>query len=219
VSAPPYDSANLSVKVADDPAAARENRNRLATTLGLGVPEQWWWLEQVHGTGVAVASGDAPADEPVADAAVTASAGTPLVVLTADCAPLALACDDAAAVVHAGWSGLLAGVVEEAVARLRAVGRGAVRALLGPCVHPARYEFGRADLDRVVARLGPSVEARTEAGTPALDLSAGVRAALLGVGVSAFDDVDVCTATSTDYFSHRRDGETGRQGLVLVLEG
>jgi YfiH family protein len=219
VSSPPYDSANLSLRVADDTAAVRENRRRLAAALGLGAPEQWWWLQQVHGTDVAVASGDAPASEPVADAAITAQQGTPLVVLTADCAPLALACDDAAAVVHAGWSGLLAGVVEEAVAQLRAVGRGAIRAVLGPCVHPARYEFGRADLDRVVARFGPSVEARTEVGTPALDLPAGVRAALLGVGVSSFEDFDVCTAASTDYFSHRREGETGRQALVLVLEG
>jgi len=227
VSRPPYDSANLSFGVADDPAAVRENRHRLAATLGLGAPEQWWWLQQVHGTGVVVASAvptahetaDVTGDEPVADAAVTAQQGTPLVVLTADCAALALACDGAAAVVHAGWSGLVAGVVEEAVARLRAIGNGEIRALLGPCVHPARYEFGRADLDRVVARLGPTVEARTEAGAPALDLPAGVGAALLGVGVSSFDDVDVCTAASPDYFSHRREGQTGRQALVLVLEG
>jgi YfiH family protein len=222
VSRPPYGSANLSVRVADDPTAVRENRHRLAATLGLGAPEQWWWLQQVHGTGVVVASGaptaHAAADEPAADAAVTAQQGTPLVVLTADCAPLALACDDAAAVVHAGWAGLLAGVVEEAVARLRAIGNGDIRAMLGPCVHAERYEFGRADLGRVVARLGPSVEARTEAGAPALDLPAGVRAALLGVGVSSFEDVDVCTAASPDYFSHRREGETGRQALVVVLE-
>jgi purine-nucleoside/S-methyl-5'-thioadenosine phosphorylase / adenosine deaminase len=218
VSAPPYDSANLSTRVADDPAAVRENRNRLAAALGLGAPRDWWWLQQVHGTDVVEATGAATGAEPCADAAVTARAGTPLVVLTADCAPLALACDDAAAVVHAGWTGLLAGVVEEAVARLRATGRGAVRAVLGPCVHPARYQFGRADLERVVARLGPSVEARTDAGEPALDLPAGVRAALRGVGVETFDDVDVCTATSPDYFSYRREGETGRQALVLVLD-
>ena len=86
-------------------------------------------------------------------------------------------------------------------------------------MHPAHYEFGRADLDRLVAHLGPSVEARSQSGAPALDLPAGVRAALLGVGVGAFEDVGVCTAASTDYFSHRREGETGRQALVLWLEG
>jgi copper oxidase (laccase) domain-containing protein len=139
-------------------------------------------------------------------------------VLTADCAPVALTCDDAVAVVHAGWGGLLAGVVEAAVTRLRANGSGDVRAALGPCIRPARYEFGEVDLARMVERFGPSVASRTEWGTPALDIPAGVRAALEGVGVTAFDDAGVCTAASPEHFSHRRDGGTGRQALIAVIE-
>lgn len=154
----------------------------------------------------------------MADAAITAHLGVPLVILTADCAPIALATDDAIAVVHAGWVGLLAGVIDEAVTRLRGIGHGDVRAVLGPCIHPARYEFGRDDLDRVIAQFGPEVEGRTNDGKLALDLPTAVRRALLAAGVRAFDDVDVCTATSPDHYSHRRDGETGRQALVMVRE-
>jgi purine-nucleoside/S-methyl-5'-thioadenosine phosphorylase / adenosine deaminase len=172
----------------------------------------------VHGTTVLDAdrgSGDAL---PPADAAVTTTPGRPLVVLTADCAPLALATDDALAVVHAGWGGLLGGVIEAATERLRATGTGGVRAALGPCIHPARYEFGPDDLERVVAAYGPAVAGRTAAGAPALDLPAAVRAALARAGVHDLHDVDVCTAASPDHFSYRRDGDTGRQALVAVLD-
>lgn len=195
-----------------------ENRRRLADARGLPEPTTWWWLRQVHGATVVDALGPPGPRPPDADAAVTTEAGRPLVVLTADCAPLVLADDDALAVVHVGWLGLCAGVVEAAAARLRQVGHGPVRAALGPCIHPARYEFGVDDLDRVVARYGDAVRGRTTAGRPALDLPAGVRAALGGVGVGDLHDVDVCTAASPDHFSYRRDGQTGRQGVVAVLE-
>ena len=195
----------------------RENRVRLAATLGLGDPGGWWWLHQVHGAAVLDADGPPPVAVPPADAAVTTAPGRPLAVLTADCAPLVLACDDALAVVHAGWVGLLAGVVEAAVARVRTRGGGPVRAALGPCIHPDRYAFGAADLARVAAAYGPSVAARTLEGEPALDLPAGGRAALVAAGVTDVHDVEVSTAASPDYFSYRRDGETGRQAVVAVL--
>jgi YfiH family protein len=217
-SAPPYDTANLGDHVGDDPARVAENRSLLATRLGFADPEGWCWLRQVHGTDVVDAASARHGPWPEADAAVTREANLPMVVLTADCAPLALASDDAAAVVHVGWSGLLAGVVEAAVTRLRANGNGAVRAALGPCIRPARYEFGEADLARMVAHFGPGVADRTEWGSPALDIPAGVRAALERVGVTAFDDAGVCTAASPEYFSHRRDGATGRQALIAVIE-
>jgi YfiH family protein len=178
-------------------------------------PAAWVWLRQVHGRRVVTVDA-APSEPPAADAAVTTELGLPLVVLTADCAPVALASPGGVAVLHAGWPGLEQGVVPAAVDALRAVAPGAVTAWLGPCVHPDRYEFGPDLLARLVARLGPEVASTTGAGTPALDVPTAVRVALERAGVEQIIDVDVCTAASPDHFSHRRDGVTGRQAVVVV---
>ena len=217
VSAPPYDTCNVGDHVGDQPDAVAANRARVGRAAGLGDPIGWVWIRQVHGTAGHVASEPTGADPPEADAAVTATPGLPVAVLTADCAPVALACADAVGVVHAGHRGLEHGVIERAVEQLRAIGSGPVHAYLGPCIRPARYEFGESDLARLVARLGPEVEAVTAAGRPALDIPAAVRAALRGCGVDAFDDGGVCTASSAAHFSYRRDGVTGRQATIVVL--
>jgi YfiH family protein len=174
-------------------------------------------MRQVHGANVHVAERPTGPEPPDADAAVTAARGLPLAVLTADCAPVALACDGAVGVVHAGHRGLEQGVIPAAVAQLRAIGTGPVRAYLGPCIRPARYEFGAADLARLVAGLGPEVEGRTDRGQPALDIPTAVRVALREAGVDALVDGGECTASSDAYFSYRRDGTTGRQATIVVL--
>ena len=198
--------------------AVAENRRRLAARLGLPDPDRWRWLRQVHGARAVTLAGPATGT-PEADAAVTTVPGLPLVVLTADCAPIALCAGNAVGVVHAGWPGLLAGIVGAGVAALRAADPEVpVRAVLGPCVHPGRYEFGVDDLARLVDRFGPDVAARTDDGRPALDIPAAVRIALAAAGVVDVVDVDVCTSASADHFSHRRDGTTGRQALIAVLE-
>jgi len=217
VSPAPYESCNVGDHVGDAPEHVRENRRRLAAAVDAGDPDRWVWIRQVHGTDVHVATAPNGPDVPEADAVVTAVRRLPVAVLTADCAPVALACDDAVGVVHAGHRGLEHGVIELAVERLRETGHGPVRAYLGPCIRPARYEFGDADLARLVARFGPAVAGRTEAGRPALDIPAAVRAALAACGVETFDDSGVCTASSPAYFSYRRDGVTGRQATIAVL--
>jgi YfiH family protein len=217
VSAAPYDSCNVGDHVGDAPEAVAVNRERVAAEAGLGSPSGWVWMRQVHGADVHVATAPTGAEPPAADAAVTATRGLPLAVLTADCAPVALACDDAVGVVHAGHRGLEQGVIPAAVAQLRAIGRGPVRAYLGPCIRPARYEFGAADLARLVERLGPEVEGRTCDGRPALDIPSAVRTALRDAGVEDFVDGGACTASSDAYFSYRRDGVTGRQATIVVL--
>ena len=174
-------------------------------------------MRQVHGAAVHVASRPTGVEPPEADAAVTAVRGLPIAVITADCAPLALACDDAVGVVHAGHRGLELGVIEAAVAALREIGNGPVRAYLGPCIRPARYEFGEADLARLVARFGPEVAARTHDGRPALDIPTAVRIALGACAVDDFADAGVCTAASPAHYSYRRDGLTGRQATIAVL--
>ena len=93
---------------------------------------------------------------------------------------------------------------------------GPITAVLGPCIHPECYEFSPSDLSAVVERLGPEVVGKTSAGRPALDVPRAIRVALAGVGVTDVTDVDVCTACSPDHFSHRRDGTTGLQTMLLV---
>ena len=221
VSTGAYSSNDLADHVGDDPASVRENRLRLAAGLAAEEPSvprdptAWVWLRQVHGVDVTTAG---PAlSPPEADASVTGESGRPLVVLTADCAPIAIANDTALGVVHAGWLGLEGGVIDAAVRTLRATGSGPVHAVLGPCIQPARYEFGADLLARLTARLGSDVASRTERGAPALDIPTAVRRSCERVGVDRFDDVDLCTAASPDHFSFRRDGVTGRQAVVAVL--
>ncbi|MEX1008198.1 MAG: polyphenol oxidase family protein [Acidimicrobiia bacterium] len=243
VSRGPYESANLAYHVGDEPDAVAENRALAAARAGMGRPDQWACVHQVHGNGVvrfdappgsgtepafrsgtepAFRSGTEPAfrsgTEPDADASVTTAIGLPLVILTADCAPLAIVGDGAVAAVHVGWAGLEAGVVERAANAVRAVAPGPLRAVLGPCIHPGRYEFGPGLLERLVTRFGVEIAALTEADRPALDIPAAVRIALRNAGVDALDDVGVCTASSPDYFSYRRDGDTGRQAMLVVRE-
>jgi polyphenol oxidase len=216
VSGAPFDSCNVCDHVGDDASAVTKNRARVAAAAGLPAPDQWCWMEQVHGTAVAIV--DLPIDPPpVADALVTATRGLPLAVVTADCAPVVLASDDAVGVVHAGHRGLLAGVIATAVDALRAIGTGDVRAALGPCIRAPRYEFGARDLAPLVAVFGDDIAVHTEWGTPALDLAAAVRIALAREGVDQFTDSGVCTSRSPDHFSYRRDGATGRQATIAVL--
>lgn len=213
----PYASCNLADHVGDDPAVVAENRRRVAAALALPGPQHWVYLHQVHGAAAVTVDAAVP-DPPVADAAVTARPGLPLAVLAADCAPVALLAPDAVGVVHAGWGGLLAGVVEAAVAALRSLTAGPVTAVLGPCVHPARYEFGRDGLARLAAAYGTAVATVTEWGTPALDLPTAVRLACARAGVDEFEDLGICTAATPSLFSYRRDGVTGRQAVVAVLQ-
>jgi YfiH family protein len=211
---------NVGDHVGDDPAAVAARRAALRADVGVADDTHWTWLRQVHGAAVHVATGPAAADpeSPVADAAVTSTSGLALAVVTADCAPLVIACDDAVGVVHAGHRGLAEGVIEAAVAKLRELGTGDVSAFLGPCIRPARYEFGADDLARCVAQFGPEVAGRTRAGRPALDIPAAIRIVLERVAVKMFDDSDICTADSPDYFSYRRDRDTGRQATIALLQ-
>lgn len=176
------------------------------------------WLSQVHGNGVAVVSPAHPAAGrgEQGDALVTAT-DSALAVMTADCAPVALSSPEGVvAAVHAGWRGVVAGVLQEAVAVMRMQGAGRISAALGPCIRAECYAFDGAALDRVVARVGASVRSERADGTPALDLPAAVAVALEEAGADLVVDVGECTACAGDrYFSHRARGETARQAMVV----
>jgi copper oxidase (laccase) domain-containing protein len=151
--------------------------------------------------------------------------GAVLAVHTADCGGVLLwdASGRTGAVVgaaHAGWRGLEAGVLERTVAAMADLGAVAVSWQLGPCISGPEYEFGADDLDRLVDRYGPTLRTTTATGGPALDLRAGVRAALGAVGATEDrDGPDVCTATSDRHWSWRARQDTGRQASVIWFEG
>lgn len=183
------------------------------------VPGPWTALRQVHGAEVVRVEAAGQHHGAAADAAVTASSASPIAVQTADCAPIALLAEGGAVgVVHAGWRGLVSGVVERAVAALTELAGPPVRAVLGPCIHPECYEFADPELAAMVRRFGEGVRATTAAGTPALDLPNAVRLALEEVEVPLDTSHCTCTACGGRWFSHRARGETARQVLVAWIE-
>src|SRR5215217_338369 len=172
----PYDSFNLGEHVGDDPAAVAANRARVARELG--VPDdRLVWMNQVHGTGVAVVDGPQDGAVPATDALVTATPGLVLAVLVADCVPILLADHDrgVVAAVHAGREGVRQGVLPAALSAMAGLGARArhVTALLGPAVCGECYEVP-APMQAEVARVAPAAAVPTRTGTAGLDLRAGI---------------------------------------------
>jgi YfiH family protein len=225
VSQGPYRSLNVGFGVGDDPAAVRANRRRLAAALSL---DAFAVAGLVHGARLArvgprrAGAGFADPGGRIrgADGLLATAAGLAVAVTCADCLPVVLAPGDgrSVAVVHAGWRGIAAGILQRAVA---ALGRpDELRAAIGPAVRPCHYEVGE-DVARAVARgaEGRAVTSR-RGGRIALDLVATAARALRLLGVRRVEVADLCTACHPDrFFSHRRDGTTGRQAAIAVRLG
>ena len=218
ISQGPYGWFNLGDHVGDDPAAVAENRRRLRAAAGL--PGEPSWLSQVHG--VAVADLDSPAGHGAADAAITRAAGKVCAILTADCLPILFASDsgDAVAAAHAGWRGLAAGVIEATVHALR-VPPESLLAWLGPAIGPKHFEVGAEVRDALLkddARAGLAFEPNAR-GRFMADLEMLARRRLQKLGVSRINGGGECTFARPDrFFSHRRDGITGRQATLIWRE-
>jgi hypothetical protein len=222
----PYNTLNLALHVGDDDATVLANRQRAAAALGVDAGRTAW-AEQVHGDGVAVVTeadagrgatshGDAFAG---ADGLVTEARGLPLAVLAADCVPVLLADPrrGLVAAVHAGRRGLAGGVLEVAVGTMLDLGakREDLVAAVGPSIGPCCYEVGD-DVAAEVTAVLPVTRATTRAGRTALDLPGGVRHVLAREGVRRATAVGGCTAHQPGtFFSHRRDGVTGRQAGIV----
>lgn len=154
-----------------------------------------------------------------ADAAVTIHPGCALLVRTADCAPVALLAAESVGLAHSGWRGLRAGVIEATVARMRALGATDVEAVVGPCISADAYDFDGPELAALVDRYGPTLASRSARGAAALDLRAGVFAAVAAAGARTGDGSVPCTAGEPErWFSHRARGDTGRQATFVWLE-
>lgn len=228
VSLPPFDHFNMGNRSAadgDDPARVQANREQLQMLAGLPSPPHW--LRQVHGTAVHRADGPAryltAAEEPVADAAVTDRAGVVLAILTADCLPVVIAADDGSevAAAHAGWRGLAAGMLEATVAAMHTP-PARLRAWLGPAAGPDCYEVGSEVLDTFTGpdRRAAQAFVPTRPGHWKVDLYqlARQRLADAGVAPAAVHGGNRCTiAEPGQFFSHRRDGRSGRIATLVWI--
>lgn len=217
VSTGAYGSLNLGDHVGDEAAAVAANRLLLRPQF----PGEPLWLRQVHGTRV-VEAGSQETVPPEADASVARWPGQVCVVLTADCLPV-LFCDvdgRAVAAAHAGWRGLLRGVLERTVEAM-AVPPGGVLAWLGPAIGPAAFEVGGEVREAFIAEEPGAAAAFHRAPAPGkwlADLPALARRRLARAGVHRVYGGDQCTCQDLErFFSYRRDGVTGRQGTFIWL--
>jgi len=214
-SAGDFDSLNLGGHVGDDAAAVELNRERVAGSLGVR-RDHLLFLQQCHGAEVLVADGPWDADgPPPADGVVTATPGLALAVLVADCTPVLLADLRAGVVgaVHAGRPGMVGGIVDVAVDRMRQLGARDVRAVVGPSICARCYEVPE-ELRSAAAAVAPEASARSWSGTPAIDVAAGVVAQLVANNV-AVQWVPGCAREDQRLFSYRRDGRTGRYAGIV----
>jgi polyphenol oxidase len=219
VSGGPYESLNLGILTGDDPEHVIENRRRLCEQAG-AEPEQATMLWQQHGAEVVKATADrgvltAGFDHPPGDGLWTDEPGLAMMLITADCLPVAVASangsDPTLAVLHVGWRGLLAGLVEVAVGVL---GQVPVNAVIGPGIGPCCYEVGPDVATPFEDRYGPEVLHGRH-----LDMYTSTEKALYAAGCESVERVEMCTSCHSDlFFSHRRDGaRTGRQGIVARI--
>jgi YfiH family protein len=221
-----YAGANLGDRVADDPAAVAINRELLAEQTGI---VHWPWLWQVHGVDLVNFSRPDLPTGACADAVYTSQTGLACAVLTADCLPLLL-CDTngtQVAAVHAGWRGLAAGVINNAVASFP-VAPEDLLVYLGPAIGPQHFEVGEDvyhACDALFARMSESREWR-ENFVPAdrpkhffADLYGLAHCILTELGVHRVFGGNFCTyADSERFYSYRRDGVTGRMVSAIWLQ-
>jgi len=215
VSQSPYDTFNLGDHVGDAPDAVSENRRRLTDECAARPA----WLKQVHGLVVATADPDVIAE---ADASCTDTPGVACTVMTADCLP-ALFCDRAGtrvAAAHAGWRGLVGGVLEATLDTL-ALDPADVLVWLGPAIGPQAFEVG-AEVREAFIAVHPQADAAfvpgAQPGKFMADIYALARIRLAARGVNAVYGGGCCTVSDPRFFSYRRASTTGRFASLIWLE-
>ena len=217
VSEEPFESLNLGVMTGDAPDRVIENRGRLCGEVCVDAQRgQMAW--QQHGAIVRKAEAEgltALVERPRCDGLWTAEPGVGMMLVAADCLPIALARTDGSrpglAVLHAGWKGLLGGIVQSGVA---ALGSARLAAVIGPGIGPCCYEV-REDVAGPYRTAFPRGIVRNGR----LDMWSAAEHALREAGCRSVERVDLCTSCHPElFFSHRRDGpRTGRQGVIAAI--
>ena len=215
-SAGPYASMNLGLRVGDNPDAVEANRRLLKHFL----PAEPRWLDQVHGT--TVIDADTVTQPIQADASVTKYPGCVSVVMVADCLPILFAdrTGSVIAAAHAGWRGLVGGVVENTVRALDATPRN-LFAYLGPAIGPSAFEVGNDVRDAFIAadRAAGVAFHPHKPGKWLADLFVLARQRLASTGVLNVYGGECCTYSDpARFFSHRRDKVSGRMAALVWIE-
>ncbi|AEB12839.1 peptidoglycan editing factor PgeF [Marinithermus hydrothermalis] len=220
VSAPPFDTLNLSTAVGDAPEAVRENRRRVLEALGTPPLAE---LRQVHGTHIHAVTGPGTWE---GDGLLTQTPGLALRVAVADCYPVLLE-DPTQRVVgalHAGWRGVLGGILPQALEAMH--GRWGsrveeVRVAVGPGIQGACYQVGPEVIEHFANAGFPDHVFWPDPHAPGryrLDLEAALRwqARTAGVRPEHYWSLGACTHCDPRFYSHRRDaGRTGRMWGVI----
>jgi hypothetical protein len=219
VSEAEFASLNLGILTEDDPARVVVNRTRLCEAVDAD-PDGATMAWQRHGGTVTRAQPRGIITPGTVydhcDGLWSDAPGRAMLLLTADCMPIAIARSDgirpAVEILHAGWRGLLAGIV---AAGVRAIGARKLVAAIGPSIGPCCYEVG----DEVAAPFRQAFGEDVVREGSKLDLWTAAERALRAAGVEQVDRFDLCTACDGDrFFSHRRDhGRTGRQGVIAYV--
>lgn len=188
-----------------DPRRDHIIRARLSTELGIST--EWVTIDQVHGADVLLATGAAHLGD--ADGIISSTAGLPVAIATADCVPVVLRGEFTIAVLHAGWRGISAGIVEAGARGIADAGDAVRCAVIGPHIGPCCYEVTPNIVEAVGGHAGS-----TKTGRLSADLAASVRSRLPEIEVFA---VGSCTMHGRGFHSHRRDGATERQVTVAWI--
>ena len=227
VSAGAYASLNFSVAVGDVDENVRRNLGLAARALAVD-PDRLCFASQVHGREAVVLRGDATRErvlEEHADAVLSRAPEIACAVRTADCVPVLIGDtrSGAAAAIHAGWRGAVAGVVEAGVSELRKLigGEGELVAAIGPHISREAFEVAE-DVARDIARAAgdPAVVERRPGARPRADLRRTIRLQMnrLGLGDASIEDVGGCTVGEPElYFSYRRDGKRSGRHLAAIV--
>ncbi|WP_133128197.1 peptidoglycan editing factor PgeF [Legionella nagasakiensis] len=213
VSQYPYDSNNMALHVGDHDAHVQQNRCQLMAALRL--PGEPVWLEQTHSNRCVIVEEES---ERVADAAITRHKIYPLVIMTADCLPIVL-CDRQGteiAAIHAGWRGLVSGIIENTLARMRS-SREHLMAWIGPAICQSCFEVGDEVREAYINCYPYTKDAfRKHAERWLTNLPQMAELIFKACGLTAVYHASACTLElKKQFYSYRRESQTGRMATLI----